>query len=196
MEKELEKIFDQFLEGKIDDEGIAYLEEIKEASPEEYQEFLELVAFEERVNQELKEQRSGELLADVIIKEIRKNETSENIELADNVLKRLRETPSRKLRKISTTKRRIKKKKKSNFTPWLVAAMVTISFGLGIILFQERKSNVNNQVFATLLSGELSGNSAKNLNDSSRYKATIDSQIKLNDGTLLSLKKDSEIKLM
>lgn len=198
MKAELEKIFDAFLEGELDDSSLKYLEEIKEESPEEYQEFLELVAFEERVNQELKEQRSGDLLADVIIKEIRKSETKENIELADNVLKRLRETPSKKIRKIPTTKRRVKKQKKSGVTPWLVAAMITISFGLGVMIFQSQKSKSQEGLFLSLVSGEVSEKgqvyfSGSKLGLSGSFDVKKEAKFLLSDGTEIRALEGSKV---
>ena len=194
MNKKLEDIFDRFLDGNMSDKEVEYLEYMKHHSPEEYQEFIDLVAFEEKVNHQLKEERSGDLLADLVIKEL--TGESPNEEIAENVIKKLRKTPTKTIRRIPTQRKRIRKpNKKSSLTPWLVAALITLSFGLGMILFQNKKTSTGSQYIASLSSGELSGLlSGSGLSDGKTYKASKKSVVKMKDGTVLTLQKDAEIK--
>lgn len=195
MNKKLEQIFDHFLEDRLSEEEIDYLEYIKHHSPEEFQEYLDLVAFEEGVNQKLKEERSGELLAELVLKEI-SGETNDR-QIADKVINKLRHTPQKTIRKISSQKiRRRRQENKKNRVPWLSAAIIIFCFGIGILLFKKESQNNLSQLSATVSSGKISGLQAgQYLQDGRVYKADQDSRITFNDGTEIRLVKGTNIKL-
>ncbi|MCM8536298.1 MAG: FecR family protein [Lentisphaeraceae bacterium] len=188
MSPDSEKVFDRIIEGKLRDEDLLYLENLEKSHPEEFQQMMQLVAFEESISINLKEERSPELFSDLVIDEIKREKLHQTQSFANKVVKKIDANPRSSRRRVTR-----KVKKKSSSFPFLLAAIVLIGLAVGAFFVLESKSP---EVYITqgqFSNGSQTYSSGQILPQNLKFKAESDVVVSLFDGTKIGIDKASEL---
>ncbi|MCM8533771.1 MAG: FecR domain-containing protein [Lentisphaeraceae bacterium] len=190
MNPDSEKVFDRIIEGKLRDEDLLYLENLEKNHLEEFQKMMQLVAFEESISINLKEERSPQLFADLVIDEIKSEKLHQTQSFANKVVRKLDVNSPKSSRRVSR-----KPKKTASPLPFLMAAIVLIGLTVGVFFVLESK---HYEVYITqgqFSSGLQTYSSGQLLPQNLKFRAESDVELSLADGTKINLDKASEVKL-